>query len=127
MISGPKFMDTEQYDIVAKAPADVALSGTDVDADTILAMLRTLLIDRFKIKFHSEDQPINIYALIAQRREPRLKQADPQAAQRANAQLPPMRPACLKPRSPAKTRHSPNLQRNYPQWPLLMSIIPQST
>ncbi len=77
LISGPKFMDTGHYDIVAKAPADVALSGTDVDADTILAMLRTLLIDRFKIKFHTEDQPINIYALIAQRREPRLKQADP--------------------------------------------------
>jgi uncharacterized protein (TIGR03435 family) len=76
LISGPKFMDTEHYDIVAKAPADVALSGTDVDADTILAMLRNLLIDRFKIKYHIEDQPINVYALTAPRRE-RLKQADP--------------------------------------------------
>jgi uncharacterized protein (TIGR03435 family) len=77
LLSGPKFMDTERYDIVAKAPADVALSGTDVDADTILAMLRNLLIDRFKMKFHTEDQPINVYALIAPRREPKLKQADP--------------------------------------------------
>jgi uncharacterized protein (TIGR03435 family) len=77
LISGPKFLDTEHYDIVAKAPADVALSGTDVDADTILAMLKSLLIERFKIKFHTEDQPINVYALTMQRREPRLKQADP--------------------------------------------------
>jgi uncharacterized protein (TIGR03435 family) len=77
LISGPKFMDTEKYDIVAKAPADVALSGTDVDAETIFAMLRTLLVDRFKIKYHVEDQPINVYALIAQKRDPRLKQADP--------------------------------------------------
>jgi uncharacterized protein (TIGR03435 family) len=77
LISGPKFMDTEHYDIVARAPSDVALSGTDVDADTILAMLRNLLIDRFKIKFHTEEQPINVYALIAPKRDPRLKQADP--------------------------------------------------
>jgi uncharacterized protein (TIGR03435 family) len=77
LISGPKFLDTEHYDIVARAPSDVALSGTDVDADTILAMLRTMLIDRFKIKFHTEDQPTNVYALISQKRDPRLKQADP--------------------------------------------------
>jgi uncharacterized protein (TIGR03435 family) len=77
LISGPKFLDTEHYDIVAKAPSDVALSGTDVDADTILAMLKSLLVERFKIKFHTEDQPINVYALTMQRREPRLKQADP--------------------------------------------------
>jgi uncharacterized protein (TIGR03435 family) len=77
LISGPKFLDTEHYDIVARAPSDVALSGTDVDADTILAMLRTMLIDRFKIKFHTEDQPISVYALTAQKRDPRLKQADP--------------------------------------------------
>jgi uncharacterized protein (TIGR03435 family) len=77
LLSGPKFLDTDKYDIVAKAPSDVALSGTDVDADTILAMLRTLLIDRFKIKYHIEDQPINVYALTFQKRDTRLKQADP--------------------------------------------------
>jgi uncharacterized protein (TIGR03435 family) len=77
LISGPKFLDTDHYDIVAKAPADVAISGADVDADTLLAMLRTLLIDRFKIKFHIEDQPLNVYSLISQKRDPRLKQADP--------------------------------------------------
>jgi uncharacterized protein (TIGR03435 family) len=40
-------------------------------------MLRNLLIDRFKIKYQIEEQPINVYALIAQKRDPRLKQADP--------------------------------------------------
>lgn len=77
LLSGPKFLETDKYDIVAKAPADVALSGTDVDADTILAMLRTLLIDRFKIKYHIEDQPINLWALTFQKKDARLKQADP--------------------------------------------------
>jgi uncharacterized protein (TIGR03435 family) len=77
LLSGPKFLDSDHYDIVAKAPADVALSGTDVDAETLLAMLRTMLIDRFKIKYHIEDQPINVYALTFQKRDSRLKQADP--------------------------------------------------
>jgi uncharacterized protein (TIGR03435 family) len=77
MISGPKFMDTDRYDLVAKAPADVALSGENVDADTIIAMLRTMLIDRFKIKFHTEDQPITVYALVAPKKETKLKQSDP--------------------------------------------------
>jgi uncharacterized protein (TIGR03435 family) len=77
LISGPKFLDTDKYDVVAKAPSDVALSGTDVDAETLLAMLRTLLIDRFKIKYHIEDQPINVYALTFQKKDARLKPADP--------------------------------------------------
>src|SRR5215831_14918253 len=77
LLSGPKFLETDHYDIVAKAPSDVALSGTDVDAETLLAMLRTMLIDRFKIKYHVEDQPINVYALTFQKRDSRLKQADP--------------------------------------------------
>ena len=77
LLSGPKFLDTDKYDVVAKAPSDVALSGTDVDADTLLAMLRTLLIDRFKIKYHIEDQPINVYALTFQKKDARLKSADP--------------------------------------------------
>ena len=77
LLSGPKFLDTDKYDIVAKAPSDVALSGTDVDADTILSMLRTLLVDRFKIKYHIEDQPINVWALTFQKKDARLKQSDP--------------------------------------------------
>jgi uncharacterized protein (TIGR03435 family) len=77
LIVGPKSMDTNHWNIVAKAPSDVALSGTDVDADTILSMLRNLLIDRFKIKYHIEEQPINVYAMTAPKRDPRMKKADP--------------------------------------------------
>ena len=41
------------------------------------AAAKTAEYRRFKIKFHTEDQPISVYALIAQKRDPRLKQADP--------------------------------------------------
>ena len=50
LLSGPKFLDTEKYDIVAKAPSDVALSGTDVDGDTLFAMLRQPRIDLLEIR-----------------------------------------------------------------------------
>ena len=70
LISGPKFLDTDKYDVVAKAPSDT-------DLDTISSMLRTLLIERFKIKYHVEDQPINVWALTFQKKDARLKPADP--------------------------------------------------
>jgi uncharacterized protein (TIGR03435 family) len=79
LVSGPKFLDTLRYDVVAKAPSDVALSGTDVDEDTLRAMLRALVIDRFKMKFHMEKMPITFYALVSPKREPKLKKADPNA------------------------------------------------
>lgn len=79
LIIGPKFMETERFDIIAKAPSDVAITGVNVDADTLRAMIRELLIDRFKIKMHNEDQPVDTFVLQTNKREPRMKKADPSA------------------------------------------------
>ena len=38
-------------------------------------MLQALLIDRFKLKFHFEDQMVTAYSLVAAK--PKLKKADP--------------------------------------------------
>ena len=38
-------------------------------------MLKALLIDRFKMKAHFEDRPVNAYTLVAAK--PKLKKADP--------------------------------------------------
>ena len=38
-------------------------------------MLQTLMEDRFKLKTHREDRPINAYTLVAA--SPKLKKADP--------------------------------------------------
>jgi uncharacterized protein (TIGR03435 family) len=40
-------------------------------------MLRTLLIDRFKIVTHNENQLRPVYALVTDKREPKPKKADP--------------------------------------------------
>jgi len=77
LIVGPKWMETERFDVVAKAPSDVSISGVNVDVDTLRGMLRALLIDRFKITTHTEEQPVNAFTLLANNRETRMKKADP--------------------------------------------------
>ena len=79
MIIGPKFMETERFDVVAKAPSDVSITGTNIDIDTLRAMLRELLIDRFKIKMHNEEQPVDTFVLQTNKRDPRMKKADASA------------------------------------------------
>jgi uncharacterized protein (TIGR03435 family) len=57
---GPKWIDDfgpDKYDIVAKAAGPVM-------KDQLLLMLRTLLEDRFKLKYHFETRQLPIYALV---------------------------------------------------------------
>jgi len=70
MLEGmPKWMESDRYDIVAKAGV------TDVDFDDILVMVRALLIERFKLAVHTEDRPVTAYTLVAVK--PKMKKADP--------------------------------------------------
>ena len=64
-----KWMDSDRYDIVAKAPV------ADVDIDDLWAMLRALIVERFQMTTHTEDRPVTAYNLVAVK--PKLKKADP--------------------------------------------------
>jgi uncharacterized protein (TIGR03435 family) len=83
VVGGPKNIDTDNYDILAKAPAmATSMAGMSgpanqppVDIDALRLMLRALLIDRFKLTTHTEDRPANAYTLVAAK--PKLKNADP--------------------------------------------------
>ena len=86
MLAGPKWIETDRFNIVAKAPADVSIAGNNIDVMTLQGMLKNLLIDRFKIKMHTEDRPVAAFALLAPKRETKLKKADPTA--RANCKRP---------------------------------------
>jgi uncharacterized protein (TIGR03435 family) len=55
---GPSWVDSERYDVVAKAPGEVRPTTYEQ-----MAMLRKLLIDRFKLTFHREKKEFAIYAL----------------------------------------------------------------
>jgi uncharacterized protein (TIGR03435 family) len=57
---GPSWLDTEGYDIEAKAakPSNI---------DELHAMFQNLLADRFKLQFHRETKQLSIYALSVDR------------------------------------------------------------
>jgi len=72
MLAGaPKWMDTDRYDIVAKAAVD----GPEMDIDELWPMLRALLTERFKLAIHREERPATAYTLVAVK--PKMKKALP--------------------------------------------------
>jgi len=82
IVNAPKFMDTDKWDIVAKAPSVVARTGVTagqngppIDIDTLFGMLKTLMAQRFKLALHAEERPLNAYTLLAVK--PKMKKADP--------------------------------------------------
>ena len=70
----PKFAETDHYDITAKAPP--VGGSTQIDIDQLSVLLCSLLVDRFKMKYHTEDRPVTAYTLTAAK--PKLRKADPE-------------------------------------------------
>jgi len=69
----PKFVESAHYDITAKAA--VPEGGTEPDFEDLRLMLRALLADRFQLKVHMEERPVDGYVLSAAK--PKLQKADP--------------------------------------------------
>jgi uncharacterized protein (TIGR03435 family) len=56
MIAGPSWIDTEHYEIVAKA-------AKPVDAEEMKVMLQPILAERFKLQFHRETRTMQVMAV----------------------------------------------------------------
>ncbi len=67
-ISGPDWLRSERYDIVANA-------ASPVPKDQLMRMLQTLLADRFKLTFHREEKELPVYALVIGNKGPKLRKA----------------------------------------------------
>lgn len=67
-ISGPGWMDSERFDIVAKVPAGATPEQVDL-------MLQKLLVERFQMTVHRETRELPVYALVVGRNGPKLKEA----------------------------------------------------
>lgn len=65
LVGGPSWLDSERFDIVAKAPGGSR-------PDQTMLMLRGLLAERFKLKVHGETRETQIYALVLARSDGRL-------------------------------------------------------
>lgn len=72
-LTGPDWIGSERYMIVAKATGPLP-------QDKILLMLQTLLADRFKLAFHREEKEMPIYALVVSKNGPKLKEAKDEGA-----------------------------------------------
>ena len=78
LVGAPKWLDSDRFDILAKAASDGQGAGGDaprIEIEDLRQMLQALLIDRFKMKTHMEDRPVSAYTLIAV--NPKLRKADP--------------------------------------------------
>ena len=71
--SGPSWMDTERFDIVAKVPEGAT-------KDQFRLMLQNLLAERFKLKIHREKKDSQVYDLVVAKNGPKLTESvnDPQ-------------------------------------------------
>jgi uncharacterized protein (TIGR03435 family) len=81
ILGGPKWIDSERFDIVAKADdAETAKMQKMSDADWVNArslMLQSLLADRFQLKLHRETRVLPIYALVVAKSGIKFKPAKP--------------------------------------------------
>ena len=56
VLGGPRWLDTDRFDVIAKAPA-----GATPDAAKL--MLQALLAGRFALTVHADNKPVAVYAL----------------------------------------------------------------
>lgn len=69
-ISGPDWLGSAKFDIVAKIPAGAK-------EDQRPAMMQTLLAERFQLAVHRESKEMPAYALVAGKSGPKLQQVEP--------------------------------------------------
>ena len=65
-ISGPEWLRSDRFDIVAKM-------AVDASDDQLALMLQKLLADRFHLVFHKERRSMGAYALMAAKGGPKIK------------------------------------------------------
>ena len=69
----PEMNVQDRYDVIARANVPPGVNLNDPELSAVL--LRSLLADRFNMKYHKEQRPVSVYQLAAGK--PKLKKADP--------------------------------------------------
>jgi uncharacterized protein (TIGR03435 family) len=81
VLGGPKWLDTDRYDITAKMDSSVGdqLKKLGMDQREIAQqqMVQALLADRLKLKTHSETRVLPVYALTVAKSGAKLHEAKP--------------------------------------------------
>jgi uncharacterized protein (TIGR03435 family) len=85
IIGGPAWMDSDRYDIQAKADC----SGGALSREQSQLMIQSMLEDRFQLKAHMETRELPIYNLIVAKDGPKLKVSEDQTPPPITAAGPP--------------------------------------
>ncbi len=70
LAGGPRWIDTEMYDIVATSGR-----AKKIDSEEFQLLLQNLLADRFQLKVHWETREGSVYALMPDKSGPRLQES----------------------------------------------------
>jgi uncharacterized protein (TIGR03435 family) len=68
LTGGPRWIDSDRFDLIGKAPPN-----TPVDGER--RMIQAVLARRFHLQVHREDKAMPVYALVAGRKGPKLSPA----------------------------------------------------
>jgi uncharacterized protein (TIGR03435 family) len=71
ILGGPDWLDSERYDINAKATAEFQFAPDGPPKDMLL-MMRSLLEERFRLKMHHETRELPTYELVVARADGKL-------------------------------------------------------
>src|SRR5215475_2113818 len=63
VIGGPKWLDTDRFEVIAKAPGDPQ-PGPNGPPPQMFLMLQSTLAERFHLRVHYEMREMPIYALV---------------------------------------------------------------
>lgn len=77
IVNAPAWLDTGKFDIVAKAAMPEPVAGqppAQIEDRELRQMLQALLMERFNMKVHVEERPIEAYTMYAD--HPKLRAAD---------------------------------------------------
>jgi uncharacterized protein (TIGR03435 family) len=89
VVGGPAWIDSDRFDINARAEGDRPPSE-------IVRMVRSLLTDRFKLVLHTDTREMPVYVLTTARRDrrlgPKLHESDAKCAQDARNFIPQLAP-----------------------------------
>ena len=73
VIGGPSWLESDRFDVIAKAPPTTS-------TETVKLMLQALLADRFKLVVHTDSKPVAAFVLSAGKGKPKLKESEGSAA-----------------------------------------------
>ncbi|MCU1339231.1 MAG: hypothetical protein JWO19_4812 [Bryobacterales bacterium] len=86
VLGGPSWLETDRFDVIAKAPPSTS-------PETLRLMLQALLADRFKLVVHNETKPLPAFALTVGKGKPKLKEAEGSGGPGCQGQPQPAPPA----------------------------------